>query len=100
MPTRTSRSAPTTPRCRQARRPARRTQGASKEAGLHAFAEALRLNPHSAIAMIEVANGIVMLEGDKRASEADRLYAAAAACEAIDAVERLEVELARAELED
>ena len=41
-----------------------------------------------------------MLEGDKRAPEADRLYAAAAACEAIDAVGRLEVELARAELED
>jgi hypothetical protein len=77
-----------------------RTQGASKEAGLHAFAEALRLNPNSPIAMIECANGIVMLEGDKRAAEADRLYAAAAACEAIDAVGRLEVELARAELED
>lgn len=77
-----------------------RTQGASKEAGLHAFAEALRLNPHSAIAMIETANGIVMLEGDKRAQEADRLYAAAAACEPIDAVERLEVELARSELDE
>lgn len=77
-----------------------RTQGASKEAGLRAFAEALRLNPHSAIAMIEYANGIIMLEGDRRTPEAERLYAAAAACEVIDAVGRLEVELARAELED
>lgn len=77
-----------------------RTQGASKEAGLRAFAEALRLNPRSAIARIEFANGLVMLEGDKRLAQAERLYAEAAACPALDAVERLEVELARSELED
>ena len=77
-----------------------RTQGASKEAGMRLFKEALRLNPGSAIAMIEYANGMVMLEGEKRLEDAERLYAAAAACVPADAAERLDVDLARAELED
>ena len=77
-----------------------RTQGASKEAGMRLFKEALRLNPGSASAMIEYANGMVMLEGEKRIKDAEQLYAAAAACVPADAAERLDVELARAELED
>lgn len=77
-----------------------RTQGASKDAGLSAYKTALKLNPHSAIAMVEYANGLVMLEGDKKMKEAEKLYADAAACEALDAMERLDVEMAKAELED
>lgn len=77
-----------------------RTQGASKDAGLAAFKTALKLNPTSAIAMVEYANGLVMLEGDKKMKEAEKLYADAAACEPLDAMERLDVEMARAELED
>ena len=77
-----------------------RTQGASKDAGLKNFKEALRLNPTSAIAMIEYANGLVMLEGDKRMKEAEKLYADAAACKPADAMERLDVEMAKEELED
>ena len=50
--------------------------------------------------MIEYANGMVMLEGDKRMKEATDLYHAAAACEPLDATERLDVEMAKAELED
>ena len=46
------------------------------------FKEALKLNPTSAIAMVEYANGLVMLEGDKRMKEAEKLYAEAAACDA------------------
>ncbi|MEP7058246.1 MAG: hypothetical protein ABI809_10800 [Caldimonas sp.] len=76
-----------------------RTQGASKDAGLAYYRTALKLNPSSAIAMIEYANGMVMLEGDKRMKEATELYHAAAACEALDATERLDVEMAKAELE-
>jgi hypothetical protein len=41
------------------------TYGAKKDIGLSLFQEALKLNPGSAIAMIEYANGMVMLEGDK-----------------------------------
>jgi tetratricopeptide (TPR) repeat protein len=77
-----------------------RTQGASKDAGLLHYKTALKLNPTSAIAMIEYANGLVMLEGDKRMKEATKLYEDAAACEPLDATERLDVEMAKAELED
>lgn len=77
-----------------------RTQGASKEAGLKLFKAALQLSPSSAIGMIEVANGLVMLEGEKRMKEAEALYAAAAASRPMDATERLDVERARAELAD
>ncbi|MEP7140450.1 MAG: hypothetical protein ABI745_12525 [Caldimonas sp.] len=77
-----------------------RTQGASKDAGLVHFKTAIKLNPTSAIAMIEYANGLVMLEGEKRMAEATKLYENAAACEPMDATERLDVECAKAELED
>lgn len=77
-----------------------RTQGASKDAGLTHFKTALKLNPNSAIAMIEYANGLVMLEGDKKMKEAEKLYADAAAFDAQDAMERLDVEMAKEELED
>lgn len=74
------------------------TYGASKELGLKLFEDGLRLNPASAIAMIEYANGLLMLEGEERMAQATRLYEQAAGCEPADAVERLHVELARAEL--
>jgi tetratricopeptide (TPR) repeat protein len=77
-----------------------RTQGADAATGLKMFKEALKLNPTSAIAMVEYANGLVMLEGDKKMKEAEKLYADAAACKPMDAMERLDVEMAKAELED
>ncbi|RQP26364.1 tetratricopeptide repeat protein [Piscinibacter terrae] len=77
-----------------------RTQGASKDTGLSMYKQALKLNPSSAIAMVEYANGLVMLEGDKKMKEAEKLYAQAAECEAKDAMERLDVEMAKAELEE
>jgi tetratricopeptide (TPR) repeat protein len=77
-----------------------RTQGADAATGLKMFKEALALNPDSAIARVEYANGLVMLEGDKRMKEAEKLYAEAAACKPMDAMERLDVEMAKAELED
>ena len=77
-----------------------RTQGASKDAGLAMFKTALKLNPSSAIAMVEYANGLVMLEGDKKMKEATQLYEDAAASTPVDAMERLDVEMAKAELED
>lgn len=76
------------------------TYGAKKEEGLKAFKTALSLNPNSAIARIEYANGLVMLEGKKKMDEAVKLYEQAAACDAADAMERLDVELAKEELEE
>ncbi|MFZ5543634.1 MAG: hypothetical protein ACOZJZ_08740 [Pseudomonadota bacterium] len=77
-----------------------KTQGADAATGLKMYKEALKLNPTSAIAMVEYANGLVMLEGDKKMKEAEKLYADAAACTPMDAMERLDVEMAKAELED
>ena len=76
------------------------TYGAKKDTGLKLFQEALKLNPGSAIAMIEYANALVMLDGDKKMKEATALYEQAAACTPLDAMERLDVEMAQAELEE
>jgi hypothetical protein len=76
------------------------TYGASKDVGVKHFETALKLNPHSAIARIEYANGLVMMFGDAKMAQATRLYEQAAKIEPADAMERLDVELARAELVD
>lgn len=76
------------------------TYGAKKEEGIRFFKQALKLNPGSAIARIEYANGLVMLEGKKKMDEAIALYEEAAACEPLDAMERLDVEMAKEELKD
>src|SRR6476660_3146905 len=75
------------------------TYGAKKDVGLKLFQEALKIHPGSAVGMIEYANGLVMLEGDKKIKEATRLYEQAAASQPLDATERLDVELATAELQ-
>ena len=76
------------------------TYGAKKETGLRLFQQALEINPGSAIGLIEYANGLVMLEGERRMKEATRLYEQAAAARPMDATERLDVELAKAELDE
>ena len=50
--------------------------------------------------MTEYANALVMLEGDRQLKEATRLYQKASALKPADAKERLDVEMARAELAD
>jgi tetratricopeptide (TPR) repeat protein len=81
-------------------RPLGTAQGADAAIALESFKEALALNPTSVPAHIEYAMGLVMLEGERRVKEAEQLCADAAACTAEDAAERLEVEMARAELHD
>jgi hypothetical protein len=76
------------------------TYGARKDTGLALFEKGLALHPASAIARIEWANGLLMLEGDARMKDATRLYEEAAACEPMDAMERLDIALAAAELQD
>ncbi|MES2054057.1 MAG: hypothetical protein V4455_18985, partial [Pseudomonadota bacterium] len=72
------------------------TYGAKKDTGLTLFKEAIKLNPGSAIAMVEYANGMVMLEGDKKMKDATKLYEQAATSKPMDAAERLDVEMAKA----
>ncbi len=78
----------------------RLTYGATRKASLEHYQAALDLNPESAIARIEYANGLVMLFGKKKLDEAIALYEEAAGLSPADAMERLDVELAKAELED
>ncbi|MGA9394868.1 MAG: hypothetical protein WBV56_05930 [Azonexus sp.] len=75
------------------------TYGAKKDAGEHHFRTALELNPDSAIARTEYADGIVMLFGRSRLQDAERLYAEAVECEAFDAMEKLDIELAKEEMD-
>jgi len=74
--------------------------GASKDKGVRHFEKALGLNPDSAIARVEYANGLVMLFGKSMMDKAVNLYEQAAVCIPADAMERLDVELAKSELED
>ncbi len=76
------------------------TYGAKKDTGLALFQQALKLNLESVIGMIEYANAMVMLEGEKMMQEATRLYQLAAAAKPMDAMERLDTEMAKGELQD
>src|SRR5258706_7190387 len=73
------------------------TYGVSKDTSLDHFQTALKLNPDSAIGRIEYANGMVMLVGKSKMKDAEKLYAEAAALSPADAMERLDVELAKEE---
>lgn len=75
------------------------TYGAKRDSAIEHFQKALKLNPDSAIARIEYANGLILLFGKSRIDDAQKLYEEAAACKPADAMERLDVELARSELE-
>ena len=75
------------------------TYGAKKDSAIEHFEKAVKLNPESAIARIEYANGLILLFGKGRIDDATSLYEEAAAMKPQDAMERLDVELARSELE-
>jgi tetratricopeptide (TPR) repeat protein len=75
------------------------TYGARKDSALEHYAKAVKLFPESAIARIEYANGLILLFGKARLAEATVLYEEAAAMKPADAMERLDVELAKSELE-
>ena len=74
------------------------TYRANREEGEKHFRRALELAPDSPIAHIEMANGLVLLHGKKMVEEAGRLYAKAAKLQPADAMEKIDVEAARAEL--
>ena len=75
------------------------TYGASKDKGEDHYRKALKLAPDSPIAHVEMANGLVMMYGKKMVEEAGRLYGKAAELEPRDAMEKLDVEAARAEID-
>lgn len=75
------------------------TYGAKKDSAVEHFEKAIKLNPDSAIARIEYANGLLTLFGKSRIGDAEKLYRAAAAMTPADAMERLDVARAQAELD-
>jgi len=76
----------------------RLTYGADAAKSVRHFEQALKLNPDSAIAHMEYANALLMLHGDAKKKQAVELYRKAAAARPADAMERLDVEQAKAEL--
>ena len=75
------------------------TYGAKKDSAMAHYEKGMKLNPESAIARIEYANGLILLGGKSKLDEATEIYEQAAAHKPMDAMERLDVELARSELE-
>lgn len=76
------------------------TYGTSRDAAVEHYEKALKLTPQSAIAYIEYANGLLMLFGDKEMDKATALYEKAAKLKGKDAMEVLDIEAAKEELED
>jgi len=75
------------------------TYGASESRALEHLQRAIELTPRAPIARVEYGNGLYLLFGNKRLDEVADLYNSAAAIEPLDAMEKLDVEAALAELE-
>jgi tetratricopeptide (TPR) repeat protein len=76
------------------------TYGANKDDSVKHYETAIKLDPLSPIANIEYANGLLMLFGDKEVGKATKLYEKAAKLKGRDAMEVMDIEIAKAELED
>jgi len=75
------------------------TYGASADTALMHFERALELTPESPVAHIEYGNGLYLLFGDQKLDEVTDLYIKASEMEPLDAMEKLDIEAALAELE-
>jgi tetratricopeptide (TPR) repeat protein len=75
------------------------TYGAKKDSAVEHYEKAIKLNPESAIARIEYANGLLLMFGKSKIADAEKLYQEAAKSAPADAMERLDVEHAKSELE-
>ena len=75
------------------------TYGASAAKALEHFDRALELTPESPIAHIEYGNGLYLLFEDDRIDEVTDLYVKASELEPRDAMEKLDIDAALAELE-
>ncbi len=76
------------------------TYGAKASTGENLLKTAIRLTPDSPIAHIEYGNGLMLLHGSKREDDAAAAYEQAAKLKPKDAMEKLDVEFAKAQLED
>jgi tetratricopeptide (TPR) repeat protein len=74
------------------------TYGAKKDVGLALYQRALTLHSGSANAMVEYGNALLMMDGERRLDEARSWYHKAVRCTPLDATQRLDHDVARAEL--
>jgi tetratricopeptide (TPR) repeat protein len=75
------------------------TYGASANAAIEHFRQALALAPASPIVRMEYAHGLLILDASGHRRQAQELYAQAAACAPADEMERLDVARAKRGLE-
>lgn len=75
------------------------TYGVKAEKAIEHLDTARKLAPHAPVVHLETGNVLLKLYGKKKIAEAKAAYEAAAKCKAMDAMERLDVEQAKAELE-
>ena len=75
------------------------TYGAKKDSAIEHYEKAIKLFPESAITRVEYGNGLIHLFGKARIAEATKLYEQAAKLKPMDAMERLDVEFAKSELD-
>ena len=75
------------------------TYGAKKDSAVEHYEKAIKLFPEAPIVYIEYGNGLLMLFGKDKIAEATKLYEKAAATKPLDAMERLDAEHAKSELE-
>lgn len=75
------------------------TYGAKASTGEELLKTALKLTPDSAIALIEYGNGLMLLYGDKKEDDAAAAYEKAGKQKPKDAMEKLDVEYAKSQLE-
>jgi hypothetical protein len=76
------------------------TYGVKAATGEEHLKTALKLTPDSPIAHIEYGNGLMLLYGDKKEDEAAAAYEKASKLKPKDAMEKLDIEFARSQLED
>jgi tetratricopeptide (TPR) repeat protein len=76
------------------------TYGAKATTGEEHLKNALKLTPDSPIAHIEYGNGLMLLFGDKKEDEAADAYEKATKLKPKDAMEKLDIEFAKSQLED
>lgn len=74
------------------------TYGATTDKAMAHFERALELTPQAPIARLEYGNGLYLLFGDERLDESNAAYERAAAIEPIDAMQKLDVEYAKASI--
>ncbi|MDX1461002.1 MAG: hypothetical protein R3348_08095 [Xanthomonadales bacterium] len=75
------------------------TYGASESDALDHLQQAVSLTPDAPIAHIEYANGLYLIRGDRAIDEVTELYVKASEMTPRDAMERLDIEFAKSELE-